>query len=198
MQCRGEILCENGTKPVIALKYIMRLQPLYTRTLWKHPINNKVIKKKKKNRCRVLLGHKPQHQYTFCLLQPRITSPSCKAAVRGKLGPSAFSSFTCLLGTDVRGEWGVGGAYCIPFILPSEPGVLAGCMTQPQLSSTLFFFFFCFSWTTSISASYWLSGKLVILPMQIDACFKAAACWRWGRIFTLLREMTTGEDAFQT
>lgn len=45
MQSWGEILCENGTKSVIALKYIMRLQPLYTRALWNHPINYEVIQK---------------------------------------------------------------------------------------------------------------------------------------------------------
>lgn len=144
MQCWGEILCENRTEPVIALKYIMRLQPLYTRILWKHPINNEVIKKK--HPCRVLLSHKPQDQYIFCLLQPRITSSSCKASVRGKWGPSAFPCFTCLLGSVGKnrctGIAGSMGGCCFPFTLPSAPVVLAGCMTQSQPSSSLFFFCF--------------------------------------------------------
>lgn len=113
MQSWGEILCENGTKTVIALKYIMRLQPPYTRTLWNHPISYEVIKKES-------LQSTTHSQATGPVLQPRVTSPSCKVAVREKLGPSAFSSFPHLLGTDVLGERGAWGAVASHSLCPAH------------------------------------------------------------------------------
>lgn len=134
MQSWGEILCENRTKSVIALKYIMRLQSLYMKALWNHPLNmsDKKI---------ILAEHYSvtSHRTNTATKNNFIILWRC---CERKIGaPCLFLLHAPAEHRCIRREGSIGGC-CFWFTLPSSPAVLARCLWPGQSQAILYFFCF--------------------------------------------------------
>lgn len=199
MRCWGEILCENGSKPVIAVKYIIRIQPVYTRTLWKYPVNNEVIKKKKRilAECSSVTSHRT-NAFFACCNQEQLHRP-VKLLWEENEGPApSLASHACW--DQICQESEERGGLLLP--IRSAQGTSGACrLYDPVTAKQHPLFLLLLAGKTSISASCWRqeagypshAGRFLLQSCSLSSC-----CWQWDRILTLRGEVAAGENAFQT